>query len=734
MLTAYARGVNDRLAQLRSSGQWPAMFSLAGVYPVRWTPVDSLAVQGGLTQQLDYTTTPLDYALLSRALGIGRTIRWLSVASAASQQPYDPGPYRPLGITPIGGASTTAAQVTTSAGTAAEVPASVARAAAAALAVSAALPSGGTGGSGASGGSGGSQWADWGQGARPAGSAWAVNGPKVAGGGSMLAGLTPAPGPLPSAWYQVAISAPGYDVSGVSLPGLPGIVVGHNRRIAWSLGPAQDQSALFYVEKTRPGQPGQYFWRGRWRSMRRVRYTIPVRGSRPRQLTVDLTAHGPVLTRAGQAVSVDWTGSAGSPDVAILARLAAAGSFRQFRAALAGWHAPALTFAYADRAGHIGAIAAGYFPVVRHGAPWLPLPGTGADDVTGVIPYAALPHSYDPPGHVIVAAGQRPVTGAYPYYIGTAASGRDPSYGAALVYRFLARRSRLQPAGLAALQTSLVDPVAVRLLPRLLAALRGTHITAAERQAAAELRGWNHSMDAKSAAAAIWATFWPGYVAATFGPWLRSAAARLGRDPAITAAWAGQVGLTGALEHWTLAEPADPAFTPPGGPAGTAASVMRSAFRAAVARLRARLGGAPASWALERLPSGPATAPAAAAAALPVAASAAQIPVLARGAWSASWAAAGQGSAGSAGGGSERTAGTPGSLGWRMVVHLGGSPAATAGRGGIMAEGIYPGGQSENPASPWFWSLADRWNSGGYLLMPPAGAAASGRIRWALRP
>jgi penicillin amidase len=420
--------------------------------------------------------------------------------------------------------------------------------------------------------------------------------------------------------------------------------------------------------------------------------------------------------------------------VAILARLAAAGSFRQFRAALAGWHAPALTFAYADRAGHIGAIAAGYFPVVRHGAPWLPLPGTGADDVTGVIPYAALPHSYDPPGHVIVAAGQRPVTGAYPYYIGTAASGRDPSYGAALVYRFLARRSRLQPAGLAALQTSLVDPVAVRLLPRLLAALRGTHITAAERQAAAELRGWNHSMDAKSAAAAIWATFWPGYVAATFGPWLRSAAARLGRDPAITAAWAGQVGLTGALEHWTLAEPADPAFTPPGGPAGTAASVMRSAFRAAVARLRARLGGAPASWALERLPSGPATAPAAAAAALPVAASAAQIPVLARGAWSASWAAAGQGSAGSAGGGSEPTAGTPVSLGWRMVVHLGGSPAATAGRGGIMAEGIYPGGQSENPASPWFWSLADRWNSGGYLLMPPAGAAASGRIRWALRP
>ena len=64
-----ARGVNDDLAQLRRDRQWPALFSLAGVYPADWTPVDSLVIQGDLTQQLDFTTTPLDYALLERALG-----------------------------------------------------------------------------------------------------------------------------------------------------------------------------------------------------------------------------------------------------------------------------------------------------------------------------------------------------------------------------------------------------------------------------------------------------------------------------------------------------------------------------------------------------------------------------------------------------------------------------------------------------------------------------------------
>lgn len=64
-----------------------------------------------------------------------------------------------------------------------------------------------------------------------------------------------------------------------------------------------------------------------------------------------------------------------------------------------------------------------------------------------------------------------------------------------------------------------------------------------------------------------------------------------------------------------------------------------------------------------------------------------------------------------------------------MIVWL---PAA--GRQGIQAEGIYPGGQSENPASPWYDNLTARWGSGGYLPMPAAGAPASGRIRWELRP
>ena len=134
---------------------------------------------------------------------------------------------------------------------------------------------------------------------------------------------------------------------------------------------------------------------------------------------MDLTVHGPIMTRAGQTTAVDWMGSIPSPDLAVLLRVNQASDWAQFHAALAGWHAPAQNFVYADDRGNIGAISAGYYPVVRHGDPWLPMPGTGADDVAGVIPYPAVPQVYDPPGHVVATANQRPVGGSYPYYIGT---------------------------------------------------------------------------------------------------------------------------------------------------------------------------------------------------------------------------------------------------------------------------------------------------------------------------
>ena len=112
----------------------------------------------------------------------------------------------------------------------------------------------------------------------PGGDAWAASGQKVFGGGAMLAGDPLLPQTLPSAWFEVALSAPGYNVAGVGVPGLPGVLIGHNQAIAWSLADTGSQQALYYAERTNRSRPGQYFWHGRWRTMHRLRYTIGVLG------------------------------------------------------------------------------------------------------------------------------------------------------------------------------------------------------------------------------------------------------------------------------------------------------------------------------------------------------------------------------------------------------------------------------------------------------------------------
>jgi penicillin G amidase len=189
-LIAYARGVNDDIAQVRASGDWPALFTLAGQYPSAWTPVDSLVVQGVLTQELDYTTGPLDYALLDSSLGSANATDWFPVLAKNAQTPYDPGPYVKAPLTPVapdvassvpGGTVTATTGLATPGGnggagggnrTRSADPSAVAGAAASVLdQLSQLLPD---------------QIHHF-----PDSNAWAANGPAVAGAGGGLRGVVP---------------------------------------------------------------------------------------------------------------------------------------------------------------------------------------------------------------------------------------------------------------------------------------------------------------------------------------------------------------------------------------------------------------------------------------------------------------------------------------------------------------------------------------------------------------
>ncbi len=708
------------------AGKWPTEFSLAGVYPARWTPVDSLAIQGYLAQQLDYTTSPLDYAVLAGSLGIERTMRWLPVQPAGPQHPFDIGPYRSRRLAPAAAASVTAHQgggrgaVRVSAGVSASrgpvsLPsAAVVRSAAAALAVTSRTPVG--------------------QAAfPPIGSAWAVNGAKVRGGGSMLAGTAGLPGFFPSGWFQVAITAPGFDVTGVSLPGVPG---NHGRPQQAHRLDADQRAKPVRAVLRREDQPRTPRRLSLARSMAAdAAGTLHDSGARRPDQEADGRVHearpAGDRARAGRAWRCRSSGRAAAGRLMLrywpgsARQSTSRSSTRHWVAGIPPRRPSSMPIAAAISARLPPAISRS----LRTGLPGCPCRALDLSDVTGLIPYAALPLSYNPSGHVVAAAGQQPVSAAYPYYLGTSANDLDAGDSAGAAYTVLGRRSQMSPDGVVALQTSPVSELAAQVVPRLLAALRHARLSAAERQAMSVLRGWNHQMAPASAAAAIWSAFWPDYLSATFGPWWRAARVPVAADPA---------GLSdiGSSDRFGASACALDACRPvePGVRAARCSRQDRGISHAdRFRRCRCR-AHSPVPWRPVRAGGWTGRAP-------DPFVSSAQLPVLgygARAAATSSWLADQQvaGSAlpasvsavGGASPGVGAASPSVGGPGWRMIVRL--SP----GRRGIMAEGIYPGGQSDNPASAWHDNLTARWQNGGYLLLPSAGTPVTGSMRWEFVP
>jgi len=681
-LLAYAAGVNDVIRADERDGTLPAAFRLLGYEPAPWTPIDSLIVQGDMTQDLAYTTAPIEYDLLQRHLGAARARAWLPVSESGPQHPYDTGPYLrlPLAAMP----SQTAVQssydlaggvpdaaLSGPASYAASVAAAAApRAARAALAEVATLAA-----------TVRHSFAD--------SNNWAVSGRHTASGQAMLAGDPHLTQTLPAIWYQMAGRAPGYDFSGVSIPGVPVILIGYNRDIAWSLTNVQNQVTFFYRERMSPAHPGAYLWHGAWRPMRHVTYTIPVKGARPVALTVRLTVDGPLIRQSGETLAVDWAGALPSDDTRVLMSIMAATDFAQFRSALRAWHSPSQNFVYADRRGNVGLISAGYYPEVAAGRPYAVLSGTGGEDVAGTIAFAAIPHAYDPPGGLVFSANQREVTNAYPYYVGTEMDFFDPGFRADEIYATLAGARGLTPASFARLQTDTRDLLAARMVPELLAALRGRPLTPTQAAARRLLVGWNGTMGVAAPQATIWWYFLDRYVVDTFGPWWTAERVPVGADPNLALSWTSEVAtpLMQDLEAWTATDPTNPAFTAPGGTRRTAGGVMARAFDQAVAGIAARLGPDPSTWRWGRVHAREFR-------------SLLGVSSLSYGPRPSS---GDPFTVDAADGG--LTAGQGPS--WRMIV-------TWTRTGAPLAEGVYPGGQSENPASPLYADEVATWWAGRY--------------------
>ncbi len=260
---------------------------------------------------------------------------------------------------------------------------------------------------------------------------WVVHGTRTTSGRPLLAndmhlGLT-----IPGIWYENHLSAPGYEVTGVSFPGLPGVVAGHNTRVAWGFTNGFPDVQDLYVERLRERDDGgvDYEFEGRWHPADVHREVIRIRhGSGPYTEVVETvvtTRHGPIINvlapeHAGeQPLALRWTAYEPSSMVTTLLAMNRARSCRQMREVLRGWHTPVQNVVYADVDGDIAHTYAGRVPVRARGDGRTPVPGwTGEYEWTGYVPYEDLPHQQNPPSGYIATANNRVVDEAYPHWLG----------------------------------------------------------------------------------------------------------------------------------------------------------------------------------------------------------------------------------------------------------------------------------------------------------------------------
>jgi penicillin amidase len=255
---------------------------------------------------------------------------------------------------------------------------------------------------------------------------WVVSGEKTVSGKPLLASDPHLPPASPSIWHMVHLSAGDLRVSGVAVPGVPGVMIGHNESIAWGVTNLCPDVQDLYFEEFKSGDADLYKTPEGWRAADVYDEEIAVRNladgslSEPVKIEVKITRHGPVIFESGPTgLSLRWTAlDADVIDLDTFLALNRARNWDDFVTALRGYGGPPQNFTYADTAGHIGYYSAGHIPIRKSGDGSLPYDGTTDDgEWLGFIPFENLPHAFDPPSGTVVSANQRIVDDAYPFHL-----------------------------------------------------------------------------------------------------------------------------------------------------------------------------------------------------------------------------------------------------------------------------------------------------------------------------
>jgi penicillin G amidase len=516
-LEAYAEGVNAWLAG-RSGGELGFAYTLLGLtggdnIPEPWRPADSLAWLKAMAWDLRSNMEhEIDRALLAAELPTDR------VEQLYPNYPYDRNAPIVDDAYLSGGLLADAALADRDAEPATALPPAALAALRSASRAASSVPD------------------LLGHGPGVGSNSWVVDGSKTVSGAPMLVNdphLEPA---MPSIWYQVGLHCRTVDaecpfeVGGFSFSGVPGVVIGHNDRIAWGFTDLAPDVTDLYLEKI---DGDTYLVGDEMVPMDTREETIEVEGGDPVTVTVRSTRHGPLLSDHddelrdvgqdapvepeapargdGYGVSLKWTALEPGRTADALFLLNAAVDWNSFRQAASLFEVPAQNIVYADVEGTIGYQTPGKIPIRRSGDGRWPVPGwTEEHEWVGYIPFAALPSVREPDEQFVVTANQPVTTDAYPFLITD-----DFDYGqrAQRIRDLIEQAGPLDAEAMVEIQMDTYSSNAETLVPALLAIGEPADYYGDGLEL---LRDWDYTQPPDSAAAAYFNAVWRNLLRLTF--------------------------------------------------------------------------------------------------------------------------------------------------------------------------------------------------------------------------
>ncbi len=336
---------------------------------------------------------------------------------------------------------------------------------------------------------------------------WVISGKHTASGKPLLAndmhlGLTE-----PNIWYMADLRAPGFHAAGVTLPGFPFVIGGHNEHVAWGFTALYGDVQDLYAEKL-DGKGNFQALDGSWKPLAIDHEVIHVRGRKDVEVDVRSTDHGPLLDpllsilggREKRPIALKWTAYDPNLNSVPLYAINVASNWAEFSRAFSAWCSPTQNVVYSDDQGHIAYHAVGRIPL-RPGGLAGGVVHDGQHEWQGYIPFDAMPAAFDPPSGFLATANARVTTekSAYPLTLEWA----DP-YRAERIYKLLQGRDGLGRNDMLGVQTDIYSEADQELAHRFAYAI--DHAAGADdrlRKAADILRSWDGRLTTDSVAASL---------------------------------------------------------------------------------------------------------------------------------------------------------------------------------------------------------------------------------------